>query len=105
LASAPRSRTRISPSSRRLDDPLGSAKSLSKRTDTGKSGRFRRFTRDWIAERGDNLDIAWLKDESEGATDKLPEPAVLAQEAMTELEGALEELRGILEELGEEVEA
>ncbi len=87
------------------DDPLGSAKSLSKRTDTGKSGRFRRFTRDWIAERGDNLDIAWLKDESEGVTDKLPEPAVLAQEAMTELEGALEELRGILEELGEEVEA
>jgi type I restriction enzyme M protein len=87
------------------DDPLGSAKSLAKRTDTGESGRFRRFTRDWIAERGDNLDIAWLKDESEGATDKLPEPAVLAQEAMTELEGALEELRGILEELGEEVEA
>jgi hypothetical protein len=29
---------------------------------------------------------------------------VLAQEAMSELEGALDELRGILEELGEEVE-
>ena len=87
------------------DDPLGSAKSLAKRKDTGEAGRFRRFTRDWIAERGDSLDIAWLKDESEGATDELPEPAALAQEAMGELEGALEELRGILEELGEEVEA
>ena len=87
------------------DDPLGSAKSLAQRKDTGESGRFRRFTRDWIAERGDSLDIAWLKDESEGATDELPEPATLAQEVMDELEGALEELRGILEELGEEVEA
>ena len=36
--------------------------------------------------------------------DDLPEPAVLAQEAMGELEAAMEELRGILEELGEEVE-
>jgi type I restriction enzyme M protein len=85
------------------DDPLGSAKSLSQRKDTGESGCFRRFTRAWIAERGDNLDIAWLKDE--GTTDEQPEPAALAQEAMDELEGALEELRGILEELGEEVEA
>jgi type I restriction enzyme M protein len=86
------------------DDPLGSTESLAQREDTGEAGRFRRFTRDWIAERGDSLDITWLKDESEGATDDLPEPAALAQEAMDELEGALEELRGILEELGEEVE-
>jgi type I restriction enzyme M protein len=87
-----------------FDDPLGSVKSLAQRTDTGESGRFRRFTRDWIAARGDNLDVTWLKDESEGTTDELPEPAALAQEAMGELEGALEELRGILEELGEKVE-
>ena len=87
------------------DDPLGSAESLARRRDTGESGRFRRFTRDWIAERGDRLDIAWLKDESEGAAEELPEPAALAHEAMDEIEGAMEELRGILEELGEEVEA
>jgi type I restriction enzyme M protein len=85
-------------------DPLGSAKSLAKRKDTGEDGRFRKFTREWIAERGDNLDIAWLKDESDGGSDELPEPAVLAREAMVELEGAFEELRGILAELGEEVE-
>ena len=87
------------------DDPLGSARSLAQRRDTGEAGRFRRFAREWIADRGDSLDIAWLKDESEGATEELPEPAALAQEAMGEIEGALEELRGILEDLGEEVEA
>jgi type I restriction enzyme M protein len=87
------------------DDPLGSARSLARRMDTGEAGHFRRFTRDWIAARGDNLDIAWLKDEGEGVTGELPEPVALVQEAMDELEGALEELRGILEELGEEIEA
>ena len=83
-------------------DPLGGTKALAKRKDTGESGRFRRFTREWIAERGDNLDISWLKDDSDGSNDELPEPAVLAREAMTELEGALEELRAILAELGED---
>jgi type I restriction enzyme M protein len=87
------------------DDPLGYPKSLKKRDDTGEQGRFRRFTREWIAERGDSLDISWIKDESEGAMDEMPEPAMLAQEAMGELEAAFEELRGILAELGEEVEA
>ena len=86
------------------DDPLGSPESLAKRIDTGDQGRFRKFTRDSIAEMGDNLDISWLRDESEDDNDKLTEPATLAQEAMGELEAALEELRGILEELGEEVE-
>jgi type I restriction enzyme M protein len=85
-------------------DPLGSSKSLAKRKDSGEEGRFRKFTREWIAERGESLDIAWLKHDSDGANDELPEPAVLAREAMTELEGAFEELRGILAELGEDVE-
>jgi len=85
-------------------DPLGSPKSLTKRKDTGEEGRFRKFTREWIAERGESLDIAWLKDDSDGGSDALPEPALLAREAMTELEGAFEELRGILAELGEDVE-
>jgi len=86
-------------------DPLGGPASLKKRKDTGETGRFRRFTREWIADRGDGLDIAWLKDDSDEGTDELGEPGTLAQEAMDELEGAMEELRGILEELGEEIEA
>ena len=84
------------------DDPLVGAKALAKRKDTGEQGRFRKFTREQIAARGDSLDIAWLKDDSDTSADELPEPAVLAQEAMGELEAALDELRGILEELGEE---
>ncbi len=32
-------------------DPLGSPKCLAKRKETGEEGRFRRFTRQWIAER------------------------------------------------------
>ncbi|GBE93905.1 N-6 DNA methylase [Nostoc cycadae] len=86
------------------DDPFGSPASLAKRLDTGEQGRFRRFTRDWIAERGDSLDISWLRNETEDSTEEQLEPATLAQDAMVELEAALEELRGILEELGEEVE-
>jgi len=79
-------------------DPLGKAK----RKDAGEDGRFRKFTRDYIKERGESLDIAWLKDESlEDAAD-LPEPEVLAQEAMDELEGALVDLQDILDQLGVE---
>lgn len=76
----------------------------SKRTDQGMEGRFRFFTREEIAARGDSLDISWLKDDSETAAGDLPEPEVLAQEAITELEGAIEDLRGILLELGLEAD-
>jgi len=83
------------------NDPLGGAASLAQRTDTGEEGRFRKFSRDWIAERSDNLDISWLKDEREYDDGELPDPAILAQEAMGELEAAIAELQGILQELGE----
>ena len=86
------------------DDPLGTMASLNARQDQGEQGRWRRFGRDWIAARGDNIDIAWLKDESEGNGEDLPEPAQLAQRAVGELEAALEDLRAILAELGEELE-
>lgn len=42
----------------------------------------------------------WLKDGSE-ENDELPNPAILAQEAIGELEAAIAELQGILPELGE----
>lgn len=79
-------------------DPNGQ----SARNDQGDTGRFRSFTRDWIAsEKGDSLDIAWVKDEN--AEDVLPEPAVLAREAVEELNAAVGELEAILTELGAEV--
>jgi type I restriction enzyme M protein len=85
-------------------DPSVSLSALKKRKDTGEEGRFRKFTREWIAERDDNLDIAWLKAAGEGDGEVLPEPAVLAREAMLELEGAIEELKAILVEFGEDAE-
>jgi type I restriction enzyme M protein len=84
------------------DDPLGSPASLAKRQDTGEGGRFRRFTRAWIADRGDNLDVSWLKDDGDVDNDGLPEPAALVREALVEFGGAFEELREILAALGEE---
>lgn len=85
------------------DDPSCGVQALATRQDTGEQGRFRRFTREWIAERGDSLDIAWLKDDSAEDSNDLPEPAALAQEAMQELEHVMVDLEAILVELGEEV--
>jgi type I restriction enzyme M protein len=76
---------------------------MAQREDMGEQGRFRCFSRDWIADRNENLDIAWLRDESENGGEELPEPSALAQEAMIEFEAAIAELQGILAELGEEV--
>jgi type I restriction enzyme M protein len=78
------------------EDPLGK----SKRKDQGSESRFRRFTRDEIKVRGDNLDVTWLKDEGLGNADELPEPGVIAAEIRTALETALAamgELEGSLE--------
>lgn len=73
-------------------DPNG----LSKRTDTGESGRFRRFTMAAIQERAYKLDVTWIKDESLDDADELPEPQDLASEAITELEAVVEDLREIV---------
>jgi len=73
-------------------DPNG----LSKRTDTGDTGRFRKFHVSEIKERGYKLDITWLKDESLEYSDDLPEPQDLASEAITELEAVVDDLRDIV---------
>ncbi|MEO8644322.1 N-6 DNA methylase [Pseudomonas sp.] len=86
------------------NDPLGRPENTVNRKDTGEEGRFRKFTREWISARGENLDIAWLKDDGDGLSYEFLEPGDLARDAMAELDGALEELRGILAELGEDVE-
>jgi type I restriction enzyme M protein len=78
-------------------DPLGG----SKRTDQGPEGRFRKFTRAEVAERGDNLDFAWLKDDSAIDPDDLPEPAVIAEEIMAKLKLAMQEMEAVQRELGE----
>ncbi|HKZ55103.1 MAG TPA: hypothetical protein VJ123_06460, partial [Anaerolineales bacterium] len=65
-----------------------------------ESDRFRRFTRQQIADRDDNLDIVWLKDESLENPDDLPEPEDLVAEAVTQLGTALDALNELANELG-----
>lgn len=79
-------------------DPYGK----SKRKDQGAEGRFRRFTREEIKGRGDNLDISWLKDESVHGADDLPEPEEIAAEIVEKLRVAMEEMEGLRAELGVE---
>ncbi|EMP54579.1 N-6 DNA methylase [Marinobacter santoriniensis NKSG1] len=68
--------------------------------------RWRSFSRQWIAEhKGDSLDISWLKDSDSVDAANLPEPSVLAGEAMGELVQALGELDALIRELGAEEEA
>jgi type I restriction enzyme M protein len=45
-----------------------------------------------------NLDIFWIKDESLEDSDNLPEPDVILQEIIEDLESALAQLRGIAED-------
>lgn len=87
-------------------DPKGGPQALAQRVDTGETGRWRKFTRQQIAERGDNLDLAWLKDDSaDSAQQQREEPAMLARLAMREMNAALKELRVLVEALGEDPDA
>ena len=82
-------------------DPLAVPLSLRRRKDLGEGGRFRKFTRAWIADRDDNLDIFWLKDKSDANQDTLPNPTTLATQAIDDLEEAIQQLRAIVADLGE----
>jgi type I restriction enzyme M protein len=46
-----------------------------------------------------SLDIFWLKDDSLADSDKLPAPAVIAQEIVEDLQAALEQFRLIAGDL------
>ncbi|MGZ8184170.1 MAG: N-6 DNA methylase [Methylobacter sp.] len=68
--------------------------------------RWRCFSRDWIkTQKNDSLDIVWLKDQDSIDASSLPEPDVLAAEAMSELTEALRELNGLMLALGADDEA
>lgn len=68
--------------------------------------RWRCFSRKWIRDtKGGSLDISWLKDKDSVDAADLPEPSVLAGEAMSELVQALGELDSLMRELGAEEEA
>lgn len=63
-------------------------------------GRWRKFTYDDIITRDKtNLDIFWLKDESLADLDNLPDPDILANEIIENLEAGLESFREVMETL------
>ncbi len=87
-------------------DPRGGPAALAARQDSGEAGRWRRFTREQIARRGDSLDISWLKDSGAASADQSREdPSLVAGLALRELNAAVAELRSLLEELGEDPDA
>lgn len=70
------------------------------------TSRWRTFSREWIRDvKGDSLDISWLKDNNSVDAANLPEPSILAAEAMGELVQALSELDALIRELGASDEA
>lgn len=69
------------------------ADDMSKRVETE---RFKKFSYDEIVTRDKtNLDITWIKDESLESLENLPEPEVLADEIISNLEDALNDFKGI----------
>ncbi len=70
--------------------------------DKKPDGRWRSFTYDEILKRDKlNLDIFWLKDSSLEDSDDLPDPEILAQEIVDDLQTALEQFANIAAELKE----
>lgn len=74
----------------------------SKRKDTGEDGRFRCFSREAIAKRGENLDISWLKEDGHTNAEDLPEPDEIAAEILARLQVAVGEIEGLIGVLGAE---
>ena len=63
-------------------------------------GRWRAFSYEEVIARDKaNLDIFWLRDKSLEDSENLPEPDVLAQEIVEDLQTALEQFAAIAEEL------
>jgi type I restriction enzyme M protein len=65
------------------------------RTDQGEEGRWRCFSREFITQRGENLDISWLRDESLQSADDLPEPEEIAAAIMEKLRTAMVEMEAL----------
>lgn len=64
------------------------------------NGRWRYFNYEDILKKDKtNLDIFWIKDESLEDLDKLPEPSIIANELVEDIQSALEQLKGISEDL------
>lgn len=73
------------------DDPNGH----SPREDQGPSGRFRRFTREELADRGDNLDLAWMSQDSYDDLSGRPTAMAVVESMTKNLNDALDDLESL----------
>jgi type I restriction enzyme M protein len=72
-------------------------------SDKKPDGRWRAYDYEELINRDKaSLDIFWLRDESLEESENLPDPDVLAQEIVEDLEAALEQFREIAADLGAE---
>lgn len=72
--------------------------------ETNPEGRWRKFSYEEIVARDKtSLDITWLKDKSLADLDNLPDPEVLAEDIIENLEAGLESFRGIIASLSMKV--
>ena len=75
------------------DNPNGQ----SMRAEASSEGeRWKKFNISEIKKRNYKLDITWLKDDALEDSDDIPEPQILAAEAITELEAVIDDLQDIL---------
>lgn len=81
-------------------DPCGKERG----PDEGEAGRWRQFTREAIAARGDNLDIAWLREAEEEAEEGLIEPDDIAAAILGHLQAATLEIEALMSELSNELQ-
>ena len=72
-------------------DPNGK----SSRKDEGQEGRFRKFSRSYIQDRGDNLAISWAQDDSNGDPSRVSDPEAIANEIQDQLLLALSEIKSL----------
>jgi type I restriction enzyme M protein len=73
-------------------------------SEANPEGRWRKFTYEEIIARDKtSLDITWLKDKSLADLDDLPDPDVLAEEIVENLEAGLENFKAIIGALGGKV--
>lgn len=82
------------------DDPKGAAK----RREHGDGGRWKSFSRQWIAERSDNLDLSWLADGDIDPEEALTDPEEIAAAILSHLRAALAEIEGVAIDLAETAE-
>jgi len=83
-------------------NPTNRHKRVATYSEENPEGRWRKFSYEEIVARDKtSLDIFWLKDKSLADLDNLPDPDILANEILEDLESGLESFREIISVIGE----